>query len=185
MRKKREGLAILTATFFLILLLSGAGEAVQENIRAKVLVNTGKLLITNSQGERTIQGEMSDDLLLAPQTTLISLDGMCVVKVHDMQLILDAGDSLRCEAQENLQFTCLNGSIEAISGEKTFKLAKGEVIALAEGGEIFQQRARDLRQSPGMVTVGTPRTDGPAELPQHQSGVYGPNPKSQWTSPYF
>jgi hypothetical protein len=102
-----------------------------------------------------------------------------------MQLILDAGDSLRYEAQENVQFTCLSGSIEAISGEKTVKLVKGETIALAEGGEIFQQRAKNLRLSPGMVEVGAPKSDGTAELPQHQSGVYGPNPKNQWASPYF
>ena len=154
----------------LIALLFSVAEAVNGPVPAKVMVNNGKLRLVPLKGESMVYENGETDLLLAPQTVLKSLAGTCIVKVGETQFILDENDSLAYESGENgMAFRCMDGSIEAVFGDKTRKLGQGEVIALnslagEEESQDMAGRARSLELRFGPTAIGFPSTTGPAPL---------------------
>lgn len=175
MKKKRTTGIFLTALFILAGLMPCLAQAANQ-VQAKILANKGKVLVANGQNEKKVYDQADQDLLITPDTTLTSMEGTCVVKINDLQFILDAGDSLRLDSSEQLQFTCLNGIIEAISGEKNIRLTQGEMLALAKDGTI--SRSRSVRSGGGDTeadpSVSLRKTITSPETSKQHVGPFGP-----------
>lgn len=185
----------------LIALLFSIAEAANGPISAKVMVNNGELRLIPIQGKEMIYGNGVTDLLLVPQTVLESLAGTCTIEIGETKFILDEKDSLAYESSENdLIFRCMGGSIEAMSGEKTHKLGRGEAVALnsLSGGEESQNtvsRARSLEVQRFSLILGSLSPTSPSPIIQGVAFTknspwkdwYGATPSSQWVtaSPYW
>ncbi len=130
MRKKQNILLMITLIFAASLFISDMAVAKVDS-QVKLLVNTGKVLVINFQGERQIYSKNEEGFLLSPQSIVIPQEGICVVKAKEFQFIVEPGDILSFRSEEDMRFSCLSGAIEVIGGEKTYKLTKNEEIAMA------------------------------------------------------
>jgi hypothetical protein len=184
MRRRRERAGIvLMAALFVAVLFSVAG-AVDGPISAKVMVNNGRLRLTPLQGKDMVYGNGETDLLLTPQTIMKSLAGTCIIKIGEAQFILDENDSLAYESEKGLTFRCMDGSIEAISGDQTRKLGQGEAVALntVSEGEVSQNTVSSARFSGegssalflGPTGINTAKT-APGGITPFQGGAYNYN----------
>jgi len=190
MRKRRERAGIVLMAALLVALLFSIANAANGPISVKVMVNNGRLRLVPLQGKETVYENGEMDLLLAPQTILKSLAGVCIIKIGDAQFILDKNDSLAYESENGSTFRCMDGSIEAISGDKTRKFGKGEVVALdsVSKGEwqSMASRARFSEEGPSGLFLGPTGTGSPASAPDNiepfQGGAY--NYSLPWKSGY-
>jgi hypothetical protein len=191
MRKRRERAGIVLMAALLVALLFSIANAANGPISAKVMVNNGRLRLIPLQGKEMVYENGETDLLLAPQTILKSLAGVCVIKIGDAQFILDKNDSLAYESENGSTFRCMDGSIEAISGDKTRKLGKGEVVALdsvseGEGSQSMASRARFSEEGSSGLFLGPTGSGSPVTAPGNiepfQGGAYNYN--SPWKSGY-
>lgn len=206
MRKRRERLGIVLVIVLVAAFLSSAALAVQVSVMAVVRINTGKLLLITSEGKKIFYEQGEKDLLLTPQARIISMEGTSVIEVEDAQLILDKGDELAYESEIDKEFRCLAGSIEAVSGNRTYKLRQGEVVALnSPSGKNYLQgvavsRAKSLERvqrfsGPVVGPTGiNPPIGAPNGVYPYQGGPYIPTVRpwmswyadsSQWASPYW
>jgi hypothetical protein len=181
MRKRRGRAGIILVATLLAALLFSTAEAANGLISARLTVNKGKLRLIPLQGKDVIYGNGETDLLLAPQTILKSLDGTSIIKIGQAEFILDENDTLAYESERDSLFRCMNGSIEAISGDRTCKLGQGEVMALnslsefeGAGGWTPAYRARLSEQRFLVPTGGPDEIKLPKTTPSDpfQSGPY-------------
>jgi len=172
-------------TALLIALLFSIAEAANGPLSAKAIVSHGKLQVIPIQGKEVIYGNGETDFLVLPQTVLKSLAGTCIIKIGEIQFILDENDSLAYESENDLTFRCVDGSIEAIFGDNTRKLGRGEVVAFnsSSRGEDFQNavsRARSIEvQKFGPLTTGSLSPTSPSPI---QGVAFTHN--SQWEDWY-
>jgi|GEM_PF-5383406 len=205
MKKRKGRVGRVLVMLLAAALLSSTALAAEGQLKAVVRINTGKLLLINPDGERIFCEGGEKELLLTPQTRVISLEGTSVVEVEDSQLILDQGDELAYESEIGRKFRCLSGAVEAVSGDRTYKLSRGEVIALnspsapAPSQQVVASRARVLEKEDRFLVFGllgiNPPQNAPGGILPYQGGPYIPSlpwkpeyaQQSSWASasPYW
>lgn len=210
--KKRRGTAgiVVMSVLCSALLLCTAAEANRGTSPAKLMISTGKLLVTTPQGERVVYEKAGEDIMIVPRATLIALTGTCVVKVDNAHFALDAGDSLAyepedagskvasilglpgdsltCEPKDGLKFRCLTGTVEVFSGQKTRKLGQDQIVALssspddADWSQVTATRARSVRHLQQTVLEVKANSTAPGGMLPVQGGAY--NEALPWEDSY-
>ncbi|MEW6382265.1 MAG: hypothetical protein AB1611_22095 [bacterium] len=203
MRKRREKSGIVLVIVLLAAALSAPAFAIQGMVTGMVRVNTGKLLLITAEGKKIFCEKGEKDLPLTPQARIISLEGTSVIEVENAQLILDKGDEMAYESETNREFRCLSGSIEAVSGQRTRKVGRGEVIALSilpvnvgsQGITASGARLRERVEGRLSGLVVNPSQSAPNSYLPYQGGPYiinlpwnasyGQQSPWAWASPYW